>query len=292
MTHPSSMPTRSALPLSKSLSRHREVPPFILSLLYSLAAVSPESSTRSLPPINLTLPANVGCLPPTSATILTLSPHVSHFQYAVAVTHVPSCRHLTVCLRFQVMSLNSPHFPLSYATQTQDNALQIFISPATRPGLGLYVNNVRMRARATIVPGTWHAVCMAWISARGRYYIFLDGKKVKTGKRKCAGCVMEGGGVVVLGVEQDHAGGGFNHKQVTNAHLTHLNFWSIALDQNQLQRLSSCGDTAPLHGGVKESIITWGHTPMAVVGGALILSARTTNHSLSTPSHHSHLTLP
>lgn len=119
-------------------------------------------------------------------------------------------------------------------------------------------------------------------------------------RQQCRGCEVDGGGVVVVGVEQDRRGGGFKPNQVSHALVTALNLWPYALPHHYLVRLSQCynethtprylsaeesdvavdrsGDSAVEGDGIgkgdevmNRKIISWGHTPFAVVGGALLI---------------------
>lgn len=86
--------------------------------------------------------------------------------------------------RFQLATLARSHFLFSYAVQGQDNAILVFVSPGNKPGLGFYVNNVRMKANADIRVRTWYSMCASWLSGEGQYAIYLNGKMIKKGSKK------------------------------------------------------------------------------------------------------------
>lgn len=259
--------------------------------------------------INLT---SVGCLPSAANLYaLSLAPLVHSFQYAVPLTYVPRLQQFSLCLRFQVKDTSRSHFLLSYAVQGQDNAILLFLGRAARPGLGLYVNNVRAKSSVTIRQDVWYAACAVWRGAAGWVELYLDGRRVARKKNKCQGCTVEAGGVAVVGVEQDTRGGGFKSNQVSHALVTDLNLWSTALPHHSLITLSQCYSKRdnPIHlssedsavetnafdedsavkidqsgnsvagdegseerdGMVTNKIISWGQTPFAVMGGVLII---------------------
>ncbi|XP_042873912.1 mucin-5AC-like [Penaeus japonicus] len=279
-----------------------DMPPHVLSLFYFLLSPTPSappspSNTSTPSPTSAVhrflSPATAvpqGCVPPQSSSrgrySLSLTPQAG-LQYGVFLAAVPALTQFTVCLRFQIATLARSHFLLSYAVHGQDNAILVFVSPGTKPGVGFYVNNVRIKANAHIRTRTWYSMCATWHSDQGQYAIHMDGMLVKKGSKKCPGCEVEGGGIAVLGAEQDRPGGGFNPRQVTHGHVSSLHLWDQALPDSALHPYLCCSSAeaeveVPLKDAVCEvtpatltslgkRVIEWGVTPVAIMGGALFV---------------------
>ncbi|XP_047477388.1 leucine-rich repeat extensin-like protein 5 [Penaeus chinensis] len=294
---PSTAPDPTTTPTPNPL----DMPPHVLSLFLFLLSPTPpplpstSNSSTALPPVSalhrILSPANAfsqGCVPPEGVLrgrySLSLTPQAG-LQYGVFLASVPALDQFTVCMRFQVLTLARSHFLFSYAVQGQDNAILVFVSPGSKPGLGFYVNNVRMKANADIRVRTWYSMCASWLSDQGEYAIYLNGVKIKKGIKKCPGCEVESGGIAVLGLEQDRPGGGFNPGQVTHGHVTSLHVWNKALHDTFLHPYLCCSsgtaevETSQVACEVANSTLTshskrvieWGVTPMAVMGGALFV---------------------
>lgn len=93
-------------------------------------------------------------------------------------------------LRFQIKNITRANFLFSYATQGQDNAIIVFVSPTGRSGVGIYVNNVRTKAKLGLQEDVWYGVCLSWAAAAGDVVIFVDGemavkKTKKVRQRRC-----------------------------------------------------------------------------------------------------------
>ncbi|XP_037785353.1 uncharacterized protein LOC119581098 [Penaeus monodon] len=295
----SERPSPSPGPTTTPTPNPLDMPPHVLSLFLFLLSPTPPPSTSNsstvLPPVSalhrLLSPANAfsqGCIPPGGVLrgrySLSLTPQAG-LQYGVFLASVPALDQFTVCMRFQVSTLARSHFLFSYAVQGQDNAILVFVSPGSKPGLGFYVNNVRMKANADIRVRRWYSMCASWLSDQGEYAIYLNGVKIKKGIKKCPGCEVESGGIAVLGLEQDRPGGGFNPRQVTHGHVTSLHVWNKALHDTFLHPYLCCSsgreevETSQVACEVTNSTLTshskhvieWGVTPMAVMGGALFV---------------------
>ncbi|CAL4065890.1 unnamed protein product, partial [Meganyctiphanes norvegica] len=100
------------------------------------------------------------CLPSwghSSANLLLTirEPKYRPLQYALVLTQVPNLTEFTICLRFQLLSMERSHFLLTYAATGTDNTIVVYVSPNRNSGVGFYVNNVRVKAKVKIQPKTW-----------------------------------------------------------------------------------------------------------------------------------------
>ncbi|XP_051760044.1 adhesion G-protein coupled receptor D2 [Ctenopharyngodon idella] len=86
----------------------------------------------------------------------------------------------------------------------------------------------------------WHHVCVTWRSSNGFWAIYVDGKKGDSGHGNAREKANDlyGGGIFILGQDQDTFGGTFTEPFVGN--LTDLNIWAEALELKQVQALNTC----------------------------------------------------
>lgn len=76
----------------------------------------------------------------------------------------------------------------------------------------------------------WHHVLATWKGVTGQAQVFIDGvlKITKRGGIH-AGGTIQGGGKMVLGLDQDTVGGGFDVQQSFVGELTHVYLWNTEL---------------------------------------------------------------
>ena len=100
-----------------------------------------------------------------------------------------------------------------------------------------------VRSRSTGVSGNddqWHQICTTWENVNGEWKLYKDGKMEKTGTDLMTGYVIQAGGSLVLGQEQDSAGGGFDQSQSFQGSLTNVNVWSHVLPDQGIVRMLPC----------------------------------------------------
>ena len=89
--------------------------------------------------------------------------------------------------------------------------------------------------------GRWHHICVTWRSSDGRWQFYKDGELHTHNKGLCEGCIIKGGGSLVLGQDQDAVGGGFESQASFQGSLTNVNVWSYVLSEGAMKSLSkSC----------------------------------------------------
>lgn len=86
--------------------------------------------------------------------------------------------------------------------------------------------------------GNWHHICMTWESSAGSWQLFKDGRIAASGRGLAKGHCIRGGGLLVLGQEQDSLGGSFDARQSFIGELTGVNVWSRVIRNNEITRLS------------------------------------------------------
>lgn len=135
----------------------------------------------------------------------------------------------------------NPGTVISYATKVgdivQDNALAL----QDYSSFNLFVNNRTLFTGLKVNDGQWHHVAVTWESAGGTWHSYKDGVEIKTSSQVSQafqqGEIISGGGVMILGQEQDELGGGFNTEENFVGDVSQLNIFDYALSANDIYNL-------------------------------------------------------
>ena len=86
--------------------------------------------------------------------------------------------------------------------------------------------------------GKWHHICITWENTAGAWQLYKDGVRKSNGTGLKKDYVIQGGGALVLGQEQDSLEGGFDDKQSFVGNLSGLNVWDHEISANNIYRMS------------------------------------------------------
>jgi hypothetical protein len=93
--------------------------------------------------------------------------------------------------------------------------------------------------------GSWTFLCGTWGSIDGSWSISVNGQEMDHGNQLSQGATIDGGGVLVIGQEQDEPGGLFSAAESFRGQLTRLNFWPRILSSTEILRvMNSCTESA------------------------------------------------
>ncbi|XP_051865804.1 mucosal pentraxin-like isoform X3 [Pristis pectinata] len=143
----------------------------------------------------------------------------------------PELRSFTLCL-LSATELTRNHALFSYATPDNANQLLFWVLELAAQQIPFELPD----------PGSLlRHLCVSWESETGRITLWADGRRslVKTARQ---GQKVTGGGVVILGQEQDQVGGGFDAKQSFVGELSQVNLWDRVLGQREVSEINrGCG---------------------------------------------------
>ncbi|XP_050712143.1 sushi, von Willebrand factor type A, EGF and pentraxin domain-containing protein 1-like isoform X3 [Eriocheir sinensis] len=139
---------------------------------------------------------------------------------------------VSLCLWMKTDDVNNYGTPFSYATDTHDNALTL----TDYSGFVVYVNGEKQVTDVRTNDGLWHLVCVTWASVDGAWAIYLDGLQKDSGTGLANGTTIEGHGMLVVGQEQDHRGGGYSPQESFVGQVTLVNVWAELLPPDQIFR--------------------------------------------------------
>ncbi|XP_019641732.1 PREDICTED: sushi, von Willebrand factor type A, EGF and pentraxin domain-containing protein 1-like [Branchiostoma belcheri] len=166
-------------------------------------------------------------------------------SYASTDYNIPDMDAFTLAFWMQTTDRTNYGTPFSYATNGDnagsDNALTI----SDYTGFTLLVNGEAAYTGIAINDDNWHHITITWESVLGQWTAFYDGVKVQSEEGLQAGAIIPGGGLAIVGQEQDFFGGGFSPDEAFKGHLHGLNWWSRALSDSEISELgASCNHTA------------------------------------------------
>ncbi|XP_070569761.1 neuronal pentraxin-1-like [Ptychodera flava] len=173
-------------------------------------------------------------------------------------TSAPDLSALTACV-WVTSTQNRQAAIVSYAVSEEDNEFLMFYD--------YYPNAFKIHIRGsesqfhgyTLHDGSWHHVCTTWSSNDGRLAFYHNGVTADKTKYVMAGKMVRGGGVLVLGQDQDSVGGGFEEHQAFIGNLTDFNMWSTALNANQIAMIKAdCS--------IGGDVFTWNVTALQIEG--------------------------
>ena len=120
-------------------------------------------------------------------------------------------------------------------------------------GFNLFVNNETTYTGLRVNDGQWHHVAVTWESAGGTWHSYKDGVEVKSSSEAFQqGEIITGGGVLILGQEQDEVGGGFNTLETFIGDVSQMDVFDYTLSANDIYNLAySCEH-------VKGNVAAWG----------------------------------
>ncbi|MCK5733233.1 MAG: hypothetical protein KAI38_03545, partial [Candidatus Latescibacteria bacterium] len=148
----------------------------------------------------------------------------------------------------------------SYAVGSNDNAVllydyrdfKILVNRATTDATGTSAND-----------GGWHHLAFSWRSSDGQVKLYKDGQLEHTSTDVATGASIPGGGVCILGQEQDALGGGFQAFQAFRGQMDEVRIWNTVRSAEQIQGAMS----GPLSGD-EEGLL--GYWPLDEGVGAVV----------------------
>ena len=89
--------------------------------------------------------------------------------------------------------------------------------------------------------GEWHHICATWENSAGSWNFYIDGELKDSGTDFQTGHVINSGGIVILGQDQDDYGDAFDQDQSFFGEMYAVNLWSSVLSAEKILSMSgSC----------------------------------------------------
>ncbi|XP_043539147.1 C-reactive protein-like [Chiloscyllium plagiosum] len=146
----------------------------------------------------------------------------------------PQLSAFTLCLR-AASEAKRGYSLFSYATATKDNELLLWHNENTK--LSLRLDTDLLDFDLPELDAQLRHICVTWDSLTGLITFWINGVRSlrKVGHQ---GGMVGGGGIVILGQEQDQEGGGFDRQQSFVGELTDVNLWDHVLSPTDIKVLN------------------------------------------------------
>ncbi|XP_072892826.1 C-reactive protein-like isoform X2 [Hemitrygon akajei] len=142
----------------------------------------------------------------------------------------PELSAFTLCMR-SATELTRSHATISYATPESDNQI-LFWAPETK-GFNLYLMTSEAIFQLPEAGSLHRHLCVSWESETGYAIVWVDGKR-SLAKTLWQGHRVKGGGVIILGQDQDEVEGGFDADQSFVGQISQVNLWDRALGDREV----------------------------------------------------------
>uniref|UniRef100_A0A8D0CE88 Neuronal pentraxin receptor n=1 Tax=Salvator merianae TaxID=96440 RepID=A0A8D0CE88_SALMN len=187
-------------------------------------------------------------------------PVQNNYMYARMKKSLPELYAFTICMWLKSKGTEGVGTPFSYSVPGQDNEL-VLLEWGNDP-MELIINDKVAQLPMSLKAGTWHHICVTWITRDGIWSAYQDGQQRGASDNLASWHPIKPHGVIILGQEQDTLGGKFDATQAFVGEISQFNIWDRVLTPAEISSLANC--TSHLHG----NIIQWDEKLVEVHGGA------------------------
>nr|XP_060633048.1 neuronal pentraxin receptor isoform X1 [Anolis sagrei ordinatus] len=184
----------------------------------------------------------------------------NNYMYGRIKKSLPELYAFTVCLWLKAKGPGAVGTPFSYSVPGQSNELVLLVW-GHNP-MELIINDKVALLPMTLKDGTWHHICINWITRDGIWSAYQDGEERGASENLASWHPVKPHGVLILGQEQDTLGGRFDATQAFVGEISQFNLWDRVLTPAEIVGLANC--TNHLQG----NIIQWDEKTVEVHGGA------------------------
>ncbi|XP_015274698.1 PREDICTED: neuronal pentraxin receptor [Gekko japonicus] len=184
----------------------------------------------------------------------------NNYMYARIKKSLPELYAFTVCVWLKARGPAGVGTPFSYSVPSQSNEL-VLLEWGTNP-MELIINDKVTQLPTSLKVGTWHHICITWITRDGIWSAYQDGVERGGSENLASWHTIKPHGVIILGQEQDTLGGRFDATQAFVGEIAQFNMWDHVLTPAEILGLANC--TSHLQGNV----IQWDENLVEVHGGA------------------------
>ena len=132
---------------------------------------------------------------------------------------------------------------------TDANMFQLTITDYN--GFVLSIAGEKVVTDVTGNDGLWHFICSTWSSRGGTWSVYKDGLLADSGDGLAAGGQVRQGGLIVIGQEQDEAGGKFSAAESFHGKITRMDVWSRVFNVEEVMSLKK--QCSPYYG----DLVAW-----------------------------------
>nr|XP_006816606.1 PREDICTED: sushi, von Willebrand factor type A, EGF and pentraxin domain-containing protein 1 [Saccoglossus kowalevskii] len=185
---------------------------------------------------------------------------------AILRDRVPLLEAFTVMFWMKTNDTSNSGTPMSYATMDGNDTESDAIVLTNYAGFNLMVNGETAYTDVALNDGTWHHVVVTWTNRGGAWRFYVDGVLASTGEHLRDSDVIFGGGVLVVGQEQDEPSGGFSPVEAYIGHISKLNIWDYVMSAESIVIISGCCYGTP------GNVVAWSDFKNNIYGNVEITS--------------------
>uniref|UniRef100_A0A1W7RAR3 Pentraxin family member n=1 Tax=Hadrurus spadix TaxID=141984 RepID=A0A1W7RAR3_9SCOR len=183
---------------------------------------------------------------------------------------LPTLREFSFCAWVRLYSLPGNYSTiLSYAISRTDNELLFLLFNNTnKPVFRIYLGGIYkdVPCYPDWEVGTWRHICVSWFGANEIAKTYINGEPCEEVKVGYGNLNVPGGGVLIIGQEQDALDSKFDAHQAWHGDMTDIHLWDEVLCVEQIRDIGLCGEARKFREG---NIINWKETPMAIFDGVI-----------------------
>ena len=165
---------------------------------------------------------------------------------------------------YSIENLNSRAPLLSYYTPDSKDSLVVQLRDDGSLQFEVMLDDVITDPIPQLLDGMRHSIAMSWESAGGYLRTYVDGELVHTANDIATGKALATGGVLIIGLEQDSAGAGFNFHEVLSGTLYDIRLWN---EVRSAEEISANHDHRLHSGNLPDTLIAnWQFDAMSADG--------------------------
>ncbi|XP_067142620.1 C-reactive protein 1.1-like [Centruroides vittatus] len=180
----------------------------------------------------------------------------------------PSLTECTLCLWIKPHSFQKEYSMLfSYAKRFQNEFAGCISNISGSLKVGIDVMNEFIEFECPNIKwevGEWYHICASWFSTNGHLKVYTNGEQCFTTSHSEGiigkGGYIHGGGIFVLGQDQDALDGGYDANQSWHGDIVDLHIWDEVLTEEQIVKTGLCD-----HKHKEGNVIAGMKTPMSAL---------------------------
>lgn len=159
---------------------------------------------------------------------------------------LPTMQEFTFCTRVKPYTLEKELTTLiSYATSRSDNEIVIGIAKSdVYIQIDFHIGPLRHQFECRRTPrrtGRWYQICATWFAPTGTAEVHVNGDNcINQSSVLSSDRYIQGGGVFIIGQEQDAVDAKFDHNQSLVGIVADLHLWDEILSFPQIQKAREC----------------------------------------------------
>lgn len=126
---------------------------------------------------------------------------------------------------------------MSYSVGVLANSFAVFTEAIDRGQVRVFVSRMGRLIKAPMKNNPSH-LCVSFSTKVGLGNVYVDGKLIQNGVEFNKTTSLQGGGIIIVGQEQDAMGRAFDRQQAFKGTITNYMFWKRELTLNEIEDIA------------------------------------------------------